>query len=149
MCEWRKGQFSRQVFLVSLRAPGAELADAGAVLVRVHVVTAVVDLGRRRRTDLAAPPVGPVELIHVEVTWILGVATHVHAVNQTADQRHEAKHQEHDSQYPEIAIEFFEKTAIILKNKTGYKIKNEVRAIAAKYATGVTCTCRWKPDILH
>jgi hypothetical protein len=91
-------------FLVSLRGPGAaELADAGAVLVRVHVVAAVVDLGRRRRAHLAAPPVGPVELVHVEVARVLGVATHVHAVDQTADQRHEAKHQEHDPQYPEIA----------------------------------------------
>lgn len=88
-------------FLVSLRAPGAELADAGAVLVRVHVVAAVMDLGRRRRAHLAPPPVGPVELVHVKVARVLGVATHVHAVDQTANQRHEAKHQEYYPQYPE------------------------------------------------
>jgi len=77
------------------------------------VLAAIVDLGGRRRTNLCPPPVGPVELVDVEVARVLGVSAHVHAVDQTADQRHEAEHQEDYSQNPKK----IKKTIQILKSQ--------------------------------
>lgn len=56
----------------------------------------------------------PVELLRVHIVRMFDISAYHNAVDQTSDESKETKHQEHDSQYPNvqrlIELYYYDKT---------------------------------------
>lgn len=74
----------------------------GLVPIAVLVIGSVVDL--RRSADVLGPVPRPVVVLCGDLCRCLGVSTDGDTVDQTANQRQEAKDQEYDAENPEQQI---------------------------------------------